>query len=133
MVDVLSFEDDLCDGVLGRVRDGEVCGRRAGVLEERARLSVKAKRRRARLICDNFHVLPREAAAPARAERLQRRFFRGEARGIMLRSGDGAAPFAVGALCGSEHARDEARRACDSGAYASDFDDVNADGDDHRR
>ena len=123
---VASFEDDLCDGVFGGVREGEVRGVCAGACEEFVREIVKSDGRRARLIGDDFDVLPREAAAPTRAEGFQRGFFRGEARGVVLRRDD-APPLAVVALALSEDAFDETRRAAQDCAHACDFNNVYAD------
>jgi len=50
----------------------------------------------------------------------------------MLRS-HRAARFAVGALGFGEYTLGKPRRAFDGFAYAANFDDVDADGDDHRR
>jgi hypothetical protein len=69
LVNVAAFEDDLSDGVFGGVRHGEMRCRCAGAFEEFAREIVKSDGRRARRVGDDFDVLPREAAAPTRAER----------------------------------------------------------------
>lgn len=74
--------------------------------------------------------MPREAAAPARAQRLEGSLFGGEARGVVLRRG-GAARVAVGALFFGEDALAQARRARERFTDAADFDNVYADGDDH--
>ena len=76
-------------------------------------------------LCD-FDVLPRDAARPTCLESFESCFFGGEARGVML-CGDGSAPVTVGALKGGENALDEARRAIDDFAHATDFDDVYTD------
>lgn len=131
LLGVDAFEDDLSDGVLGSVRDGEVRVRRAALFEEFEGTAAKGKRWRARLFGYDFHVVPRDAARPARAERLERCLLRGEARGVML-SGDRAARVAVGALGLSENALYESRRALDSAPHALYFDDVYADGNNHR-
>ena len=125
-VNVAAFEDDLGDGVFGGVRDGEVSCRSAGAREEFAREVVKDDGRRARFVRDDFDVLPREAAAPTRAERFKRGLFRGETRGVVLRRDD-ASPLAVVALLRGEDAFDEARRAAKHSAHARHFDDVYAD------
>ena len=125
------FEYDLSDGVLGCVRECKVRSVCAGVLEERAGLIVKTKRGCAGFIRDDFNVLPLEAAAPTCAQSLERRFFCGETRGIMLRGGC-AATVAVSALSFGEYAHDKTRRALAGDAHAPDFNDVNADGNDHR-
>lgn len=126
LVKVAAFEDDLGDGVFGGVRDGEVRRRRAAACEEFARELVKDERGRARRIRDDFDVLPREAAPPARAERFERGLFRGEARGVMLWR-DHAAPLAIVALAGGEDALGETRRAPQHRAHARHFDNVYAD------
>ena len=98
----------------------------AGAFEEFAGEVVKLERGRARRVGDDFDVLPREAAAPTRAERFERGLFRGEARGVMLRR-DNAPPLAVVALTGGEDALGETRRAAQHCAHARHFDDVYAD------
>ena len=107
-------------------------GRGAGRFVEFARAAVESDQRRARLLCGNLNVLPTDAAAPTGLQSFQRRFFCREARGIMLR-GDYATRFAVSALSFSEHTFGKARRARDSFADAANFDNVDSDGDDHRR
>lgn len=97
--------------------------RRAGACEEFAREIVKTERGRARRVGDNFDVLPREAAAPTRAECFERSLFRGETRGVMLRR-NYTAPLAVVALAGSEDALGETRRAAQDLSDARHFDDV---------
>ena len=108
------------------VRHGEMRRRRAGACEEFAREIVKSDGRRARGVRDNFDVLPREAAAPTRAQSFQRRLFRGEARGVMLRRDD-APPLAVIALASGEDALGETRRAAQDLTHARHFDNVYAD------
>lgn len=123
---VALFEDYLSDGVFGGVREGKVRGVCAGAREEFVREIVKSDGRRARRIGDDFDVLPREAAAPTRAERFQRGFFRGEARGVVLRRDD-ATPLAVVAFALSKNAFDETRRAAQDCAHARHFNYVYAD------
>ena len=123
---VAAFKDDLGDGVFGGVRDGEVRCRSAGALEEFAREVVKDDGRRARRVGDDFDILPRQPAAPARAEGFQRGLFRGEARRVVLWRGHAPA-LAVGALACGEDALDETRRAAQDLAHARHFDDVYAD------
>jgi len=89
------------------------------------RATVKQNHRCARLFRRHFDVLPTDATAPAGLQRLQRRFFCREARGIML-GGDCAARFTVGALGFSEHALSEPRRALDGFPHAANFDNVDA-------
>jgi len=121
-----AFEDDLSDSMLGGVRDRkmrEVCAR---AVKEVARQIVKEKRGRARCVGNYFDVLPREAAAPTCAEGFERRLFRGETRGIVLRRNN-AAPLAIVALARREDAHGKARRAAQDGAHPRHFDDVDAD------
>lgn len=80
----------------------------------------------------DFDVLPTEAAAPTSLQSFQRGFFCRKARGIMLR-GRGAARLAVRALGFSENTFSKARRARNGFSDAPHFDDVNADGNNHRR
>jgi|GEM_PF-5819855 len=123
---VAAFEDNLSDGVLGGVRDRkmrEVCAR---AVKEVARQIVKEKRGRARCVGHYFDILPREAAAPTCAECFERRLFRGETRGIVLRRNN-AAPLAIVALARCEDAHGKARRAAQDGAHPRHFDYVDAD------
>ena len=80
----------------------------------------------------HLNVLPTDAAGPTSLQSFQRGFFCREARGIMLR-GRGAARFTVGALGGGEYTFSKTRRARDGFSHAPHFDDVDADGNDHRR
>lgn len=133
-VAVLSFlEDNLSDGVLCGVRDGDVRGVCAGLMKESMRLSVKVKDGRARVGVDYFDVMPCEAAAPTRAQSFEGGFLGGKARGVVLRGDCFNAPFAVGTLALCEHARGKARRAAQDFVDARDFDNIYADGNNHRR
>ena len=85
-------------------------GGRAGLFVQLAHATVKKDDGCARFARGDFDVLPGDAACPACLQRLERRFFGGEACGIMLR-GDGPAPFAVSSLPGCEYTFGEARRA----------------------
>ena len=80
----------------------------------------------------DFDVLPTDAAAPAGLQSLERSFFCRKARGIMLRGGR-AARFAVRAFGLSEYAFSKPGRARDGLSDAPNFDDVDADGNNHRR
>ena len=108
-----------------------MCVRRAEVLEEVARVPGELEKRRAQLVGGDFDVVPGEAVAPARAERLEGRLLGGEARGVVLRRVRLAARVAVGALTFGEDALAEARRAREHFTHAADFDNVYPDGDDH--
>ena len=79
-----------------------------------------------------FDVLPTDATAPAGLQSLERGFFCCKARGIMLRGGR-AARFAVRAFGLSEYAFRKAWRARDGLSDAPHFDDIDADGNNHRR
>ena len=126
-----AFEDDLRDGVLRGVREREVRVRGAAVVEEFAGAVVEEERGLAGLVREDFHVVPGDAAAPARAEGFERGLLGGEARGVVLGGDDLAAAVAVGALARGEDALAEARRAPEHFTDARDFDNVYADGDDH--
>lgn len=76
-------------------------------------------------------MVPRERAAPARAQRFEGGLLRGEARGVVLRGGLLSARVAVGALPLCEDALAEARRAREHFTHAPDFDNVYAYGDNH--
>ena len=103
-----------------------MCRGRAGAGQEFAREVVKDDGRRARRVRDDFDVLPRQTAAPTRAEGFQRGLFRREARGVVLRRDD-APPVAVIALARGEDALGETRRAPQHLPHAPHFDDVDAD------
>ena len=94
---------------------------------EFADATVKPQEGRSRLALCDFDVPPCDAAAPACLQGFEHRFLGGEARGIMLCGDRCAALVTVGALAGSENALDEARRARDDFAHATDFDDVYTD------
>ena len=125
-----AFEDDLRDGVFGGMRDGEVRGGRARLVEELAHEAVKDEQRRAGSARCDFNILPSDAAAPSGLQSFEGGFFCGKACGIMLR-GDRSATLAVGALGLCVHALKEARRALYDFAHAADFDDVYANGNNH--
>ena len=102
----------------------------AEVVEEVAGVAGESEEGGAQLVGSDFDVVPGEAVAPARAERLEGRLLGGEARGVVLRR-VGAARVAVGALRFGEDALAEARRALEHFTHAADFDNVYPDGDDH--
>ena len=104
--------------------------RRAQRFEERARVAAELEEGSACFIRGDFDVVPGEAAAPARLERLEGGLLGGEARGVVLRRRR-AARVAVGALLFREDALTHARRALERFTHAPDFDNVYADGDDH--
>jgi len=124
------LEDDLREGVLAGVREGDVRVGGAEDFEEFAGAAVEEEGGGAAGGVDDLDVLPREPAAPARAERLEGRLLGGEARGVVLRRGR-AAPVAVGPLALGEDALAQARRARERFTQAGDFGKVYADGDDH--
>ena len=103
----------------------------AEAFEEFARVAGEEEEGGARLVGGDLGVVPGEAVAPARAERLEGRLLGGEARRVVLRAGRGAARVAVGALPFGEDALAEARRAREHFTHAPDFDNVYPDGDDH--
>lgn len=105
----------------------------AGLMKELMRLPVNVQDWCARVGVDYFDVMPREAAAPTRAQSFEGGFLGGKARGVVLRGDDFTAPVAVGALALCEHARGKARRAAQDFADARDFDNIYADGNNHRR
>lgn len=126
------FENDLCDGVLGRVRDGEVCGTRARLFVEFADATAKDENGRTRIARGYFDVLPGDAARPACLQSFERGFFGGEARGIMLR-GDRPATVAISTLALCVNALDKTRRARDNFADTPNFDNVYTYGNNHGR
>jgi len=93
---------------------------------------MKDQIRCARFTRANFDVPPSDAIAPTRLECLEGRFFCREARGIML-SGCGAACITVVTLCGSENTIDEPGCPLQHFPNARDFDNVYANGNDHKR
>ena len=99
-------------------------------VEEVAGVAGELEVGRAEFVRGDLDVVPGEAVAPARAERLEGRLLGGEARGVVL-DGVRAARVAVGALLLGEDARAEARRARQHFTHAADFDNVYPDGDDH--
>ena len=107
-----------------------MCAGCAESVEDREGVAAEDERGRARLLGDDLGVVPADAVAPARAERLEGGLLGGEARGVVLR-GPGPARVAVGALRFGEDAFAEARRAREHFTHAADFDNVYADGDDH--
>ena len=125
-----SFKNDLRDGVLGGVGEGEVRVRGAEPFEEVAGVAGELEEGRAEFVGGDLDVVPGEAVAPARAERLEGRLLGGEARGVVLRRAR-AARVAIGALLFREDALAEARRAREHFTHAADFDNVYPDGDDH--
>ena len=118
--------------MFGGVSYRDVRGRRAGRFIEFAGAAVEGNQRRAGFLRRDFYVLPGDAAAPSGLQSFQRRFFCRKARGIMLR-GDRTTRFAVSTLGFREHAFGEPRRALDGFADAAHFDNVDSDGDNHRR
>ena len=93
---------------------------------------MEDQKRGAAFTGSDLYVLPANPASPTSLQGLEHRFFRGKARGIMLRR-DGAATVAIGALGGSENTLSKARRAPEHFANALNFDNVYADGNDHGR
>lgn len=118
--------------MFGGVSYGEVRSRSAGRFIEFTRAAVEGNQRRAGFLRRDFDVLPGDAAAPPGLQSFQRRFFCRKARGIMLRGGR-ATRFAVSALGISEHPFGEPGRALDGFADTANFDNVDSDGDNHRR
>lgn len=86
--------------------------------------------RRSGIVGGNLHVLPANPAAPSGLQRLERRFFRRKASGIMLR-GHSTAAVAIGTLAFRENPFTKARRAQQHFANPTNFDNVYTDGDDH--
>jgi hypothetical protein len=109
----------------------ERCGRGARLFVNLADAAVKEEDGRAGFERGDLYVLPRDAARPACLQGFERRFFGGEACGIMLR-GDHAARVAVGTLARCEHALGKTRRAPEDFTDAPNFDNVYADGNNHR-
>lgn len=105
-------------------------GGRAGLFVDFADASMKDEDGRAGRERGDFYVLPRDAARPTCLQGFERRFFGGEARGVMLR-GDDAARVAVVALALCEYALGKARRAPEHFTHAPNFDNVYADGNNH--
>lgn len=113
------------------MREREVRACRAACLKEFKRAFVETERGSARGERENLDIVPRDAAAPTRAESLQRGLFGGKARGVMLPAAALAARVAISALGVREDALAEARRAPQRFTNAPDFDNVYADGDNH--
>ncbi len=104
---------------------------RAALVEDFAGAVAEHERGRARFVRDNLNVMPRDATAPAGAERLQRGLFGGEAGSVMLRRRR-ASGIAVDALIFGEDALAEAWCAPQHFTDARNFDNVDADGNNHK-
>jgi len=107
-----------------------VRGCRAETFEGGQDLAGEEQVRRAAVACRDFHVLPTDSPAPTGLQRFQSRFFRSEARGIMLRR-HRAATLAVFAFSAREHALGKARRPQQHFANSRNFDNVYTDGNNH--
>ena len=94
-------------------------------------LSCEDQIRRAALFRGNLHVLPANSTTPTRLQCFQGGFFCRKARGIMLRR-NCAATIAISSLSVSENAFGKARRAQEHFANSRDFDNVYADGNNHK-
>jgi len=105
--------------------------RGAGRVEQFLHGAVQNQVRCAGIARADFHILPTNPAAPARAQRFEHRFFRGKARGIMF-GRHRATAVAIRALGGGEDACGKARRALQHFANTRNFDNVYADGNDHK-
>ena len=79
----------------------------------------------------DFRILPRNSSSPSGLESFKRRLFCCEARGIML-GGHGTAAIAIGALGRSKNTLGKARRTQKHFANATNFDNVYANGNNHR-
>ena len=106
--------------------------RRAKLLEKRQHLSTEDQVRRAALPRRDFHVLPANSTTPAGLQCFQGSFFCSEARGIMLRR-HYAATVAIYTVGGGENAISEPWRAYEHFANSRDFDNVYANGNNHKR
>jgi len=93
---------------------------------------MKNQIRSAGIACRYLHVLPANAAPPSCLQSLQHRFFCREARCIMLR-GDRAALVAICTFGDREHALAKTRAPHQHFANPRNFDNVYANGDDHKR
>src|SRR5580658_3939143 len=80
----LTFEYDLRDSLLGGVRKRQRSVLHAQPRCDLAGFSMKSHGRTSTRQARHFAILPAHAMAPARAQSLHRRFFRGEACGIAL-------------------------------------------------
>jgi hypothetical protein len=110
------------------VRDGEQPVRHPQPSRQHGRLTMQAERRRRAAFADDLDVAPADAAAPARAEHLHRRFLGREAGRVAL---EAASPtrLAVRLLAGGEDARPEARsvRRAEGTLDAGDLAEIDAD------
>ncbi len=105
----------------------------AGLMKESMRLSVNVQSGRACIGVDYFDVVPCEAAAPTRAQSFEGGFLGGEARGVVLRGNLLTAPVAIRAFTHGENTFGKSRRAAQDFADARNFDNIYADGNNHRR
>ena len=79
----------------------------------------------------DFRILPRNSSSPPGLESFERRLFCCEARGVMLCGAD-TAGIAIGALGRGKNTRGKARRTQQHFANAMNFDNVYANGNNHR-
>src|SRR5271155_5725427 len=80
----LTFEYDLRDGLLGRVRERQCGMLHAQLGGDLAGFSVESDGRTSTRQARHFAIPPADAVAPARAQSLHRRFFSREASGVAL-------------------------------------------------
>lgn len=118
--------------MLRGMRNGNVRRRRSRSFIQFARATMEEDDWCAGFFGSNFDILPTDATAPAGLQSFQRRFFCRKARGIML-CGRCATRFTVRAFGRSEYTFSKTRCARDGLSDAPHFDDVDADGNDHRR
>ena len=104
---------------------------RARFLRNFQRLARNLQTRRSGIIGNDFNVVPRNTPSPSCLQSLQKRFFRRKTRRVALRRRR-ALRFAVSALGIRINAHGKTRRSRNGFADAINFDNVYADGNDHK-
>ena len=112
--------------MFGCVRERKMRSRCAKRIENLFCAAANFQTRRAVFIADDFNILPADSAAPACSQSLERGFFGGKARCVMLRRDDAFA-VAVSALLFGKNTHDKTRRALDCLPDAINFNYVNSD------
>ena len=105
---------------------------RAGFFEQVQGLTGDAKRGHTLLARNDLNIVPGNFPAPSRLQRFQEGFLCREPPGVGL-CGGGAFRIAVSAFGVGEYAFAKPRGSCKRFGDAIDFDDVDSDGEDHKK
>ena len=125
------FEYHLRNRMFACMRERKMRGVGARLVKQFLDQAVKDQKRRARFARTDFDILPGNPATPAGLQSFKRRFFCGKAGGIML-CGHRAAAVAIDPLGVSKNALGKSRGTRQHFANARDFDNVYANGNNHR-